>query len=358
MPGWGSMGDLAPSGSVRVMKVLLTGGSGFIGHHVVDHLLAETDWEIVVLDSLSYAGDISKVVELSRFDPRRVRVLWHDLRAPIPPATAGRIGAVDAMFNLASASHVPHSIDDPVPFVQNNVNVALHMLEFARQHRPALFVQFSTDEVFGPAPPGTEFREWDVHVPSNPYAASKSAQEQLATSYWRTYGLPVVITNTMNVYGERQHPEKFIPICVRQLRAGKPVPVHGERTADGWKAGSRYWLYAGDVASALVFIAERSSPARYPDVDRPDRWNLVGREELTNLEVAEHVAATMGVPLEVEWVDFHRSRPGHDRRYALDGSKLAAAGWQAGTPFPEGIRRVVEWLRTKDRRTDSSATRP
>src|SRR4029453_6480071 len=134
------------------MKVLLTGGSGFIGHHVVDHLLAETDWEIIVLDSLSYAGDISKVVELSGFDPQRVRGVWPDLRAPIPPATAGRIGAVDAMFNLASASHVPHSIDDPVPFVQNNVNVALHMLGLPRQHPPELFVQFSTAGAFGRPP--------------------------------------------------------------------------------------------------------------------------------------------------------------------------------------------------------------
>jgi dTDP-glucose 4,6-dehydratase len=328
-------------------RVLVTGGSGFIGHHVIDYLMAETDWDVVVLDSLSYAGDPTKVTDIPSFDPERIQMVWHDLRAPIAEPTRDRIGAIDAIYNLASASHVDTSIADPVPFVMNNVAVALHMLEYARATRPSIFVQFSTDEVYGPTPYGARFAEWTPHIPSNPYSASKSAQEAIAISYWRTFGVPVVITNTMNVFGERQHPEKFIARSARQLLLGEPVTVHGELIGDEWQSGSRHWLYVRDAAEALVFLTTRIQAPRYPDTDRPERFHLVGPDELTNLQIAELVADALEVPLRYEWVDFHGSRPGHDRRYALDGSKLARLGWKPTIGVREGVSRAVrEWKNT------------
>jgi dTDP-glucose 4,6-dehydratase len=275
----------------------------------------------------------------------RLKVLWHDLRAPIGPDTAKAIGDVNIILNLASGSHVDRSISDPVPFVQNNVAVALHMLEFARQAKPKLFLQFSTDEVYGPAPDGVLHSEWATQLPSNPYAASKSAQEAIAVSYWRTFGVPVVITNTMNIFGEKQHPEKFVPLCASRLAAGLPVPIHGERTVNGWQSGSRCWLYAGDCASAVEHIVRNVEPPAYPEADRPARYHIVGQDEVSNYDIAALIAELLGTEFYYEWIDFHSTRPGHDRRYALDGSKLADLGWKPQIGLEEGLWRTVSSLR-------------
>jgi dTDP-glucose 4,6-dehydratase len=220
------------------------------------------------------------------------------------------------------------------------------MLEFARWVKPRLFLQFSTDEVYGPAPEGIFFKEWDRQIPSNPYAASKAAQEAIAVSYWRTFGVPLVITNTMNIFGERQHPEKFVPLCVTNLLANKPIPIHAQQTTDGWKSGSRCWLYAGDCAEAVRYIVENVSPPAYPDADRPERFHIVGRDEVSNYDIAALIAEMLSVPLKFEWVDFHSTRPGHDRRYALDGSKLAELGWKPQIGLEEGLWRTVRALQS------------
>ena len=268
---------------------LITGGTGFVGHHLLDYLLAETDWELIALDSLTYAGNPDKV----RLDSR-LRLLYHDLRAPLDPE---RVGPVDYVFNLASASHVDRSIEAPSPFIQNNVAIATNMLEWAREAEPRMFIQFSTDEVYGPAPEEVAFEEWSTILPSNPYAASKACQEAIAISYWRTYGVPVVITNTMNVFGENQHPEKFVPLCARRIEDEESVPIHGEKTGTRWRSGSRHWIYARDVADACLYIAERIEPNAYPEMDRPSRYNIVGADEVTNLEIAKMVAGAMKRPL-------------------------------------------------------------
>ena len=329
-----------------MVRALITGGAGFVGHHMVHFLLDETDWDVVVLDSLTYAGDPLKVYGGGRNPNPRLRILYHDLRAPIGPDTAAAIGQPDYIFNLASGSHVDRSIEDPVPFVQNNVALALHALELARAVEPRAFIQFSTDEVYGPAPDGVEHEEWATILPSNPYSASKAAQEAIAISYWRTYGVPVVITNTMNVFGERQHPEKFVPLCIERLKNEDTVPIHGEKVRGRWVSGSRHWIYARDVAEAAWFIATRVEPNTYPETDRPSRYNVVGADEVSNYDIAQKVAEAMGTPLRAKWVDFHASRPGHDRRYALDGSKLAAAGWKPTIGLEEGLCRTVQASRS------------
>lgn len=323
-------------------RVLLTGGSGFVGHHVIDYAMRETDWEIVALDGLKDAGDVQKVVELESWDPTRCTVVWHDLRSHIWPETAAKIGVVDAILNLASGSEVERSIADPVPFITNNVAVAMTILEYARLAKPRMVVQFSTDEVYGPAGPNEYHAEWSAIVPSNPYAASKAAQEAIAVAYWRTYQVPVVITNTMNVIGEHQSREKLVGTAVSKIEAGKPMPVYAHQEPDGsWVSGSRCWIYAWDVASALRFIVERTRPAKFPNADRPDRYNIVG-EEMANDDLVKMIAEEMGKPVELDYIDFHSSRPGHDRRYALDGGKLAALGWMPTMGVREGIRRTLE----------------
>lgn len=325
------------------MRVLITGGAGFAGHHLVEHLLHTTDWDLVVLDSLTYAGRVDRLTDCAGFDPDRVSVLWHDLRAPVLAHLDERIGDVDAVLHLAAESHVDRSIIDPAPFVRNNVDVTVNLLEWARTRWLSHFVQVSTDEVYGPAAPGEAHSEWSPVVPSNPYAASKAAQEAVAIAYWRTFGVPVVVTNTMNMFGERQHPEKFVPKTIRAVLDGEPVTVHARRAESGrWEPSSRHWLHARNFADSLRWVISDTTPAAYPDADRPDRWHVAG-EEQDVLQMAERIARATGKPLRCEFEDYHSSRPGHDHRYALDASKIHAAGWKPPVGLDESLERTVRW---------------
>ena len=321
--------------------VLITGGSGFIGSHVVAHFLRNNDWLITVLDGLSYVADISRLTDDYAFDPARVKVHWWDLRSAVPDRVREHIGSVDYVVNLASESHVDKSIADARTFVLNNVQLVINMLE-AFIPRKA-FIQISTDEVFGPAPDGYAFREDDTHCPSNPYSASKSCQEQIATSYWRTYGLPIIIVRTMNNFGERQDKEKLVPKAIHNLLDEKPVPVHGENLMGHWHAGSRVWLHARNFADGLLFILKNLPPHRYPEAPKPDCYHITSNVEMSNLEIVEKIAGILGVPVRIEWQDVHKARPGHDRRYALDGSKLFALGWKPPIDIDESFRRTVLW---------------
>ena len=273
-------------------------------------------------------------------DKSRVTIITHDLNAPFTERTKQRIGKINYIINAASDSHVDRSITDPVPFVQNNVNIALHMLEFARECKPEMFIQFSTDEVYGAAPQGVNHAEWETILPSNPYSASKAAQEAIAISYWRTYGVPVVITNTMNMFGEMQDPEKYTAQLISKIHKGEEVTVHGSED----NIGSRYYLHARNCADAILYLMLTHAPAVFSDaVDRPSRFNVVGDVEMHNLALAEMVANFLGKPLIYKFEDFHRTRPGHDRRYALDGLKLKQLGWKAPLEFERSLQNYIHW---------------
>lgn len=339
------------------MRILLTGGAGFIGSHTVEHILATTDHEIVVLDSLSYAGDMSRFTDMKGFDPARVRFFYHDLRAPVQEHLIERIvraGEVDTVINMASESHVDNSIVDPAPFIDNNVRLTVNMLELAREIKPRVFIQVSTDEVYGAAPEGYSHKEWDVILPSNPYAASKAAQEAIAVAYWRTYNVPLVITNTMNNFGERQHREKFLPIVVRNLLNETPIPLHGKHVErlvgdlhQGWVASSRVWLHARNHADALLWLANKGA-VEYDggDHSRPVRFNVAGDADLTGYDVVRLAANALQIkhPVDIQWIDYHSSRPGHDMRYSLDGTALREAGWNPPIGFSESFERTVRWM--------------
>jgi dTDP-glucose 4,6-dehydratase len=331
------------------MRILVTGAAGFVGHHVVEHLLRLTEHEVVALVSFRHSGCPLRLAHLQEHG--RLSICYHDLRAPISERLAVTVGDVDAIWHLAAESHVDRSIEDPVPFFANNAYATLHMLEWARRIQGLRqFLQFSTDEVYGAALTGQAHKEWSPIIPSNPYSASKAAQEAAAIYGWRTYGLPVVILNTMNMVGERQDPEKFIPKLIRCLVAGREVPIHGRAAGDIWHQerpverviGSRMYLHCRNLASALVFLVDRP-PARYPEAVMPDRWNVAGEREIDNLELAELVAEMVGRPLRYRLVDFQHARPGHDRRYALDSTKIREAGWVQPINLESSLRKTVQW---------------
>lgn len=324
-------------------RVLLSGISGFIGSHLMSHILKNTDWEIVGIASWRHKGMPTRVSEDENYkkDINRVKIITHDLQAPITPDLIEKIGHIDYIFNLASDSHVDRSITDPVPFVINNVFSTLNMLEFARICKPKLFIQFSTDEVYGQAKKDEYHKEWDAIKPSNPYSASKASQEALAIAYWRTYSVPVIITNCMNVFGQFQDKEKFVPLCIKKILNGETLHIHSYPGAK--KAGSRFYLHSRNISSAIVYIASSVEPKLYPVVDRPERFNVVGDIELDNLTLAQKIAIILNKPLNYELTDAHSARPGHDCRYALNGSKLKEYGFNYPVSFEESLETTVKW---------------
>ena len=336
------------------MKVLLTGAGGFVGHHTLAHLLKTTDWDIVATDSFRHFGISARIRAVSEELPNhfsRVKVVTHDLATPIDLITAKEFGDPDVIINMASESHVDRSITDPRPFVENNVALVLTLLDYART-LPNLktFIQISTDEVFGPAPEGINHPEWSSQVPSNPYSASKSSQEAIAISYWRTFNVPVILTNTMNIIGERQDVEKFVPLIINTLQQGKPVPVHALEKDGKWKSGSRFYLHARNQADALRFLITHfvNTPHRYTDgLERPERFNVRGETEISNEEMVSLVAKFLGIskPINdlVRFINVEGTRPGHDLRYALNGDKLIGLGWKPPVAFEKSLERTVNW---------------
>lgn len=328
---------------METKTILLTGAGGFVGSHVLSHFLKNTDYKIVCICSWKHRGEPWRIIEDANYQAHkdRVTVITHDLVSPLTEDVKAKIGHVDVILNIASESHVDRSITDPVSFIENNTKLVLNMLEFAREVKPELFLQFSTDEVYGQAPIGINHKEWSPIIPSNPYSASKAAQEAIAISYWRTYGVPLIITNTMNVFGERQDKEKFVQLCIDRVVSGEKIYIHSY--PDGKTAGSRFYIHARNVADAMLFIVENVNAPLYPDVELPERFNIVGEKEVDNLTMAEMIADLVGKPLNYELVNFHSSRPGHDCRYALDGEKLATAGWEPRVSFEDSLRRTVEF---------------
>ena len=212
-------------------KILITGGAGFIAHHVVDKILSTTDWEIITLDRLDFSGNLNRLHEVvsayPKSEQKRVRVIHHDLKAELNPEITATIGKVDYISHLAAGSHVDRSITYPLEFVMDNVVGTAHILDYARKlDHLERFAYFSTDEVFGPAPKGINYKENDRYNSTNPYSATKAGAEELVVAYENTYGLPSLITHTMNVFGERQSPEKYIPMVIKKARDGEVVTVH------------------------------------------------------------------------------------------------------------------------------------
>lgn len=336
--------------------VLITGGAGFIAHHVIDKILKDTDWKIVSLDRLDISGNLNRLHDmLQDHDPKtvsqRLRIIFHDLKAEINSQIAQDIGPIDIVLHLAAGSHVDRSITYPMEFVQDNVVGTVNMLDYARKYHPGLerFVYFSTDEIYGIAPPGVAYKEYDRYNSTNPYSACKAAAEEFCVAYENTYKMPIVVTHTMNVFGERQHPEKFIPATIQKARDDETVIIHADPTRT--QAGSRMYIHAQDVAEGLMFIlglGDYKHTGDYGHAHCP-KFNLVGTEEIDNLTLAHMIANAVGKELKYEMVDFHTSRPGHDMRYALSGELLKSLGWEPKIKLSERIKGVVDWTLANER---------
>ena len=334
-------------------RILITGGAGFIAHHVIDKILATTDWEIVTIDRLDFSGNLNRLNEVVLSHPKsertRVKVVHHDLKAEINPEIAATIGKINYISHLAAGSHVDRSITYPLEFVMDNIIGTAHILDYARKlDGLERFAYFSTDEVFGPAPKGVNYKENDRYNSTNPYSATKAGAEELVVAFENTYQIPSLITHTMNVFGERQNPEKYIPMVIKKVRDNETVTVHANK--EKTIAGSRHYIHAEDVAEALLFLYNY-------DVDRfgadetgakCQKFNIVGKNEIDNLELAQFIAKVQNKDLKYEMVDFHSSRPGHDLRYALDGTKMKDMGWEPQSAF-DRLESTIKWTLKNDR---------
>lgn len=312
--------------------LVLTGGAGFSGAHICEHVLHNTDWNVIVLDRLSYAGSLERLRDTLNDFPTRLRFCYHDFRAAYPMSVLHQLSGARYFIHAGAETHVENSLHDPALFVESNVMGTLRTLEAASALGVEHFIYVSTDEVHGPAPDGVAFTEDDPLRPSNPYSATKAGGEALAYAWWKCFRLPVTISRTMNLFGERQHPEKFVPMCIRKILSDEPITLHGDRHG---KRASRKWLHARNQASALLFLLQNTRGCG-------ESYNVAG-EERDVQQIADIIANEMATDYQFEVVNYHAQRPGHDMRYSLSDAKLRALGWFPPVPFEESLRRTVKW---------------
>jgi len=326
------------------LKILVTGGAGFIGSAVVRQLIAETGHEAVTLDKLTYAGNRANLADADT-SPRHT-FEQADICDPAALAKIFHDHQPDGVIHLAAESHVDRSIDGPRAFIETNITGTFNMLEAARAHFETLegaakekfrFVHVSTDEVFGSLGADGLFTETSAYDPNSPYSASKAAADHLARSWHRTFGLPTIVTNCSNNYGPYQFPEKLIPLMILNGREGKSLPIYG--TGEN----VRDWLYVEDHAAALRLVLEKGEPG--------ETYNIGGNAERTNVDVVNALCASLDALLpgsphapHTGLITYVQDRPGHDARYAIDASHIKSTlGWEPSLDFEEGLKKTVAW---------------
>lgn len=308
------------------MRFLVTGGAGFIGSNFIHYVLGQhPDWEIVNLDKLTYAGNLANLKDIE--SAPRYRFVKGDIAdRELVDQLLGE--GLDVIIHFAAESHVDRSILDPSPFIETNVRGTQVLLEGAKRHQVQRFIQVSTDEVYGSLGEEGKFTEESPLAPNSPYAASKAAADHLCRAYYRTYGLPVIITRCSNNYGPYQFPEKLIPLTIINAIEGKPVPLYG----DGLNV--RDWIFVEDHCRALDMIIQRG---RIGEV-----YNIGGDNERANLDLVRYLLDIMGQPQNL--ITFVADRPGHDQRYALDTTKIRKElGWEPRYPLEKALRDTLNW---------------
>lgn len=321
-------------------RILVTGAAGFFGSHMLEEILQNTDWQIIALCRLSNIGDLNRIADFAQNHNYgdRVKFVYHDLKFDIPEHIRNIIGQVDYIAHLAANSHVDRSIHHPKQFFEDNVIGTINLLEWYRLYCPeAIFMNYLTDEVFGPAPVGYNYKEDDRWRPSNPYSGSKCGQGAAGICYNITYNLPIITTYTMNMFGERQNREKLIAKAIYNIKNHTPIPIHSKLDNNGnvEYVGERHWLHARNAANATLFLFMHGKPGEH--------YNVVGSDEYKNDEIVKKIGKLMNKDPILEYVDFHKTRPGHDRRYSLDHTKLSAMGWSAPLDFDDSMLKTIEW---------------
>ncbi|PSV39858.1 dTDP-glucose 4,6-dehydratase [Photobacterium sp. GB-210] len=329
------------------MKILITGGAGFIGSAVIRHLIQNTSHQVMNIDKLTYAGNLASLECVS--DDERYSFEQVDITNRIEIERVFSKYQLDAVMHLAAESHVDRSIDGPAAFIETNVIGTYVLLDVARHYFSALsdsrrqlfrFIHVSTDEVYGDLSPQAQpFTEISPYQPSSPYSASKASSDHLVRAWHRTYGLPVIVTNCSNNYGAYQYPEKLIPVVILNALAGKPLPIYG----NGQQV--RDWLYVDDHAKALVAVLEKGKVG--------ETYNIGGNNEQTNIAVVHAICDVLeilvpnkpqGVKAYRDLITYVDDRPGHDKRYAINASKISQeVGWTPQESFETGLRKTVEW---------------
>ena len=324
-------------------KILVTGGAGFIASALIRHFIKNTDYQILNLDKLTYAGNLESLNEIS--DSDNYQFVQGDICDFDLVSSLFKDFQPDAIMHLAAESHVDRSIDGPAEFIETNIVGTYNLLNCAKNYWQNLseerkktfrFQHISTDEVYGSLGDTGLFEETTPYDPRSPYSASKAASDHLVMAWFHTYGMPVLMTNCSNNYGPYHFPEKLIPLVILNALHGKELPVYGKGD------NVRDWLYVDDHAKALALVLEKGVPG--------ETYNVGGNNERTNLEVVETICDILDdlSPKETgiyrDQIIFVKDRPGHDKRYAIDASKLKnQLGWQPEENFDTGIRRTIQW---------------
>jgi dTDP-glucose 4,6-dehydratase len=311
------------------MRILVTGGAGFIGSHLVRRLLRDKANMVVNLDALRYSGNLDNLADIQ--GDSRYRFVQGDICHAPTVRSVLATHRIEGIINCAAETHVDRSILDPGSFASTDVVGTGVLLEEARSAGIQRFLQVSTDEVYGSIEQGSS-REDDRLAPRSPYSASKAGGDLLALSYWTTFGFPVIVTRGSNTYGSHQYPEKFIPLFITNAIDDEPLPLYG----DG--RNCRDWLSVSDHIAGIEHAFLHGTPGMV--------YNLGGGNERENITVAELILEFLGKPRSL--IRFVQDRPGHDRRYAVDCSRAGALGWKPEVPFDEGLRRAVEWYRANE----------
>jgi len=307
------------------MKILVTGGAGFIGSNFIRHLMSShPGYKIVNVDTLTYAGNLDNLRGIDT--DLRYKFVKGDICDSNLINTILEKHEIDTIVHFAAESHVDRSIADASVFVRTNVLGTHTLLDAARRHAIRKFIHISTDEVYGSIPEGS-FKETDILTPSSPYSSSKAGSDLLALSYFTTYNLPVIITRCTNNFGPYQYPEKLIPLFVTNLIDGKKVPVYGTGK------NIRDWIHVNDHCRAVDFLLHKGKTGEI--------YNIGGGSEKTNLEITEKILELLRK--DESMIEYVTDRPGHDFRYSLDCSKLRSLGWKPGYSFEEGLQDTVTW---------------
>lgn len=322
-------------------RVLLTGASGLAGSHCLSFLLDNTDWEIVCPVSFKHRGVPERIMMCLAQEPQhqrdRVTVIYCDLAGPIVDTTKRLLGDVTHIINFASETSIAKSYADPVGFFKTNTDLMLNLLEYARAlgDRLEAFVHLSTNEVYVPNDHAL-ISEWDPIAPYAPYSASKAAQEALGIAYWRTYGVPLIIINSMNLFGETQDSNKYIPQLISRISKGEMVDVY----TDGQGPLTQVFIHAREVASAILFLLRSKPPRMYAHGEYvvPDRWHVVGDNELDGIAMASMVADIMDKEFIPQFIAVDNRG-----RFALDGTKMSDAGWSQLRSLSGSLERMIEW---------------